>query len=446
MYPLFSILLEYIPMCLDCYILYRLFGYALNYKYNPKYRFFSVAPILLVSILRYHLTMTPLAENPIYHICDTILLYTVIFSCSIFFYRNSISTKILWTVIALLILALGETFSFIFLRFSRLDFSVIQQDAQLYAAVAISAKITALLIVEVTGRLKHKALTIPHYAKFEIFGIIVINLFLIVFSVRVFQSDTNTITKDTVLTLLFLLCFTMSVLTFTIIFKLSLKAEEELEEKLRMQQLEMENRMNMDMTNVVENLRSLRHDMNNHIGVLKGLIHSGQYNDLQNYIDGLYQDLSPANEFVFAHNKALSALLYNKTLNAKLKQIAFEPIISISDCNIPDKDMCALLGNILDNAIEAVEKTEDNKYIELIICQKHDVYSIQCSNTFRDAPIHINGNFISLKKDKELHGIGTKNIKAIVKKYGGTLSITYSDLFCISITLPLHSYVQQGVD
>ncbi len=439
MQPLFSLLLEYIPMCLDCYILYRLFSYALNYKYNHKYRFISVIPILLVSILRYQTAMTFLTEFPLYHICDAAIFYIVVFSCTIFFYLNSASVKILWTVIALLILVLGETAVFIFLKLSGLDFSEMQHNEPLYAVVTISAKMTALLIVEITGRFRHRVLTIPRYARFESFCIIMINLFLIAFSVQIFQSDTKTVTKDTMLTLLFLLCFIMSVLTFTIIFKLSRKAEEELEEKLWMQQLEMEHKMNMDMTNVVETLRCLRHDMNNHIGALKGLVHACQYDDLKQYIDELYQDISPANEFVFAHNQTLSALLYNKTLDAKLKQISFEPVVSISDCDIPDKDMCALLGNILDNAIEAAEKAEGSKFIELIICQKGNAYSIQCSNTFRDTPVYINGNFISLKKDRELHGIGTKSIKAIVEKYGGTLSMTYSDLFYVKITLPLHS-------
>lgn len=438
MHSLVFTLLDYIPMCLDCYVIYRLLGYTLTYQYTPKYRFFSIVPILLISILRYHLAMTPFIERTWYNVCDTVLLYAVIFSCSIFFYKNSITARILWTVITILILALGETAVLMLLKLLGIPISSVQQNQQLYIITAIAAKVIALLIVEATGRLRFKTLSIPRYVIFEFCGIIVINLFLLVFSVRVFQTDTAIISKDTMLTLLLLLCFTMSALTFTIIFKLSRKAKEELEEKLRIQQLEMENTMNLNMANVVESLRSLRHDMNNHIGALKGLVYAEEYDELRKYIDELYQDISPANEFVFIHNKALSALLYNKTLNAKLKQITFEPVISISDCNIPDKDMCALLGNLLDNAIEAAEKAEDSKYIELLICQKDNAYSIQCSNTFESMPVIMNGNFISSKKDKNLHGIGIKNIKAIVEKYGGTLSISYTDLFCVDITLPLY--------
>lgn len=436
MYTFISTLSNYIPMCLDCYIIYHLFGYTLSYKYNSKYRFLSILPILFISILRYQLAETSLINNSIYNFTDTILLYSIIFFCGIFFYKNPITTKILWTVISLLVLALGEVTVFMLIRLVNIQVSEIQHNQEMYMIVAVATKIVALFIVELIGHFRRKTLIIPRYAMFEIYSIIGINFFLIIFSVWIFQSNNEILNKDTILTLLFVLCFTISILTFTIIFKFSQKAEEDLEEKLRLQQLEMENKMNMDMTNVIENLRSLRHDMNNHISVLKGLVNTCQYDDLRNYVDEIYNDISPANEFVFTHNKALSALLYNKMLSAKLKHIEFEPIISISDCSIPDKDMCSLLGNLLDNAIEAAEKVKDNKYIELIIGHKNDCYFIQCNNTFQNVPLHINGNFVSFKPHKELHGIGTKNIKSIVEKYGGSLLISYEDLFRVEITLP----------
>ncbi|MDE6433100.1 MAG: GHKL domain-containing protein [Lachnospiraceae bacterium] len=378
-----------------------------------------------------------MAENPTFNICDSLLLYIVIFSCGIFFHKNLLTAKVLWTVVALLILALGEVTVFMFLKLLNIETSSILQNQQLYTAVAITTKICAFLIVEFIRWLKPKNLILPRYAHSEMCGIIGINLFLIIFSVQIFQSDTKAINKDTLLSLLFLLCFIISILTFSIIFKLSRKAEEELEEKLLIQKLEMENKMNADMTNVVENLRSLRHDMNNHIGVMNGLVHAKQYDALEEYIHEIYHDISPANEFIFTHNKALSALLYNKMLNTKLKGIEFDPVIRITNCNIATKDICSLLGNLLDNAIEAAEKAEDHKYIELVMSKKNNCYIIQCNNTFRDIPIKINDNFITSKKSKDFHGIGIKNIKSIVNKYSGSLLISYTDLFRVEIILPV---------
>lgn len=438
MNSLIILLCNYIPMCLDCYIIYRLWKHTLIYKFQSKFQIISVLPILIISILRYHLAQTTLMENPTFNISYSLLLYIIIFSCSIFFHKNMLTAKILWTIIAFLILALGEVTVLMSIKLLNIATSSILQNPQLYITVAIATKICALLIVELIIRLKPRTLILPRYAHCEMYGIIGINLFLILFSVQIFHSGTKAVNKDTMLSLLFLLCFIISILTFSIIFKLSQKAEEELEEKLLIQKLEMENKMNADMTNMVENLRSLRHDMNNHIGVMSGLVHAKQYDALKEYIDEIYHDISPANEFIFTHNKALSALLYNKILNTRLKGIEFDPVIRITDCNIATKDICSLLGNLLDNAIEAAEKAENQKYIELVISQKNSSYIIQCSNTFRDIPIKINDNFITSKKSKNLHGIGIKNIKAIVNKYGGSLLISYTDLFRVKIILPIN--------
>lgn len=436
MIPLLSTLICYLPMFLDCYLIYRLYGYTLEYRYDPQYRIFSILPVFGLLFLRYQLTLSGFFTNSFFSFFDTILLYLTFFSVCILFYKNSLAAKVLWTFISLLVLALGEVTTFMLLGLLQIPTSKILENDNLYTAISIAAKLVSLLLIELIRRLKSRTLLVPRYARFEICGIIVIDLFLLIFSVRIFQTNTPSINKELILTMLYVLCFAMSILTFTIIFKLSHRAEEELEEKLLIRQLEMENKMNDDMTTVLETLRSLRHDMNNHIGAMQGLASARQFDALQEYINEMYQDVSPANEFVFAKNRALSALLYNKTLNAKHKQIDFEPVISVSDFSIPDKDMCSLLGNLLDNAIEANEKVTGHKYIELIICQTGKDYSIRCSNTFHDIPVNINGNFITTKKSKELHGIGTKNIKAIVQKYGGSLIFSYQDLFRVDITLP----------
>lgn len=431
-----SVIANYPIMLLECYVLYRLYGHMLTYKYNQKYRFLSLLLPLSFSILRYQISITSLNNNTVIDICTMVAAYASIFLCGLIFYTNSIAARFLWTVIYLLVISLSDLTTLII--FSAIGFSSneILQTNSLYFASSMVSKITALIIVEVIGHLKRKNLMFPQFAKIEIISIICLNIILIIFSAQIFRSNKDMLNKNTVLTILFLLCFNISILTFFIIFRLSKKAEEDLEEKLLIQQLEMENKMNIDMANMVENLRSLRHDMNNHIIVMKNLIHTNQYTTLQEYIDDMCDEVSPANDFIFIKDRALSALLYNKALSAKLKQIEFDTLISVEAFDIPDKDMCSLLGNLLDNAIEAAEKVPDNKYIQLIMCKKGSVYYIECSNTFCEMPIIKNNNFISSKESQSLHGIGTKNIRSIVNKYSGSIEFTYYDLFKAKISLP----------
>lgn len=423
-------------MIIESIILYFLFGQHLAYKFNPKYRFLSLLIPLSVMVIRYHLSMMGLLNMASFNTFGTIIVFISIFITAIFFYKDSISSKFLWSIIFLLILSLSDLIT-IFL-YSVVGFtpdSIIQSNT-LYFTSSLISKAIAFLIVGIMEHLKRQNLMFPKFARTEIVSIISINLFILVFSVQMFQSTDITIDKSMVLNLLFLLCFIISIITLVIIFKLSRKAEDDLGRKLALQQLEMENKLNNDMTNVVDSLRSLRHDMNNHILVLKNLIHTKQYDILQDYIDDICDEVSLANDFVFMKNKALSALLYNKSINSKTKQIDFEALISVDYIDIPEKDLCSLLGNLLDNAIEACEKVKGNKYIKLSMYVKNNCYYIECNNTFAEAPVIARNTLISTKKSKALHGIGFKNMKSIVKKYGGTLEYTYYDLFKVIIILP----------
>ncbi len=433
---LLSVFASYAVMILQFFVLYRLYGHTLTYKYNPKYRFLSILLPLLISIIRFHISLAGLIHNSISDLAAMAVLYISVFLCGILFYSDSIASKFLWTIIYFLIIALCEVLTLIIFQVFGFSSTDLLQSEALYYSSGLISKAAAFIPVELIRPLRKKTLMFPRFARLEIISIIFINLFLIVYSVYIFHSDTTALSKNTVLSLLFLLCFLISVLTFVIIFRLSGKAEEDLEEKLLIQQLEMENKLNNDMTNVVEKLRSLRHDMNNHVLVLQNLVHSKQYDILQEYLDDMCGEVSPANDFIFIKNKALSALLYNKSLNARLKNIEFETVISVDGFDIPDKDMCTLLGNLLDNAIEAAEKVLDNKYIQLILSKKDSDYYIECSNTFREMPVIVKNTFITSKVSKELHGFGMKNIQSIVHKYSGTMEYSYYDLFKVKITLP----------
>lgn len=426
-------------MIIECIILYLLFTQRLTYKFNPKYRLLSVLLPLCVMVIRFHLSLAGLFNSSSANAWGTIIVSLSIFSTAVFFFHDSITAKFLWFVIFLLILSLSDLLTIFIFSFAGFNPDAIIQSDTLFFISSLISKAIAFLIIGIMGHLKKHNLMFPRFARTEIVSIIIINLFFLVFSIQVFQSSEVMIDKNIILNVLFLLCFIISILTLIIVFKLSKKAEEDLNKKLSIQQLEMENKLNLDMTNVVDTLRSLRHDMNNHIMVLKNLIHTNQYEILQEYIDDICNDISPANDFIFLKNKALSALLYNKSINSKLKKIDLEIITSIDYINIPEKDLCSLMGNLLDNAIEACEKVSDDRYIKLSIYTKDDYYHIECSNSFIEAPIIANNTFISTKKNKALHGIGFKNMKAIVNKYSGTLEYTYYDLFKVNITLACNS-------
>ena len=102
-------------------------------------------------------------------------------------------------------------------------------------------------------------------------------------------------------------------------------------------------------------------------------------------------------------------------------------------------DLCIVLGNLLDNAIEATEKLEDEEekqiFIKLIYQKKRLLIEIR--NPYRGSlKKGRSGDYLSGKNDQENHGIGLKSVRKVVEKYDGTLDIhTENQQFQITIIL-----------
>lgn len=75
--------------------------------------------------------------------------------------------------------------------------------------------------------------------------------------------------RNEYITLILIVILLISGLTIMLCYRITNQANKELECQLKMQQIELENKLNDDLSAVVQNLRSLRHDMNNHIGIIK---------------------------------------------------------------------------------------------------------------------------------------------------------------------------------
>lgn len=228
----------------------------------------------------------------------------------------------------------------------------------------------------------------------------------------------------------------ISVLSVYLLQKIAKKSEEIMNTTLKLQQAEIEHKLTSDMTSVVENLRSLRHDMNNHMSILQGLLSVGAYDDMEAYLNSLTQELSVANNFYFTENKVLSVLLNSKISKAAQLGITFETEILTSETPFSERDLCTVIGNVLENAIEASSKHAE-PCIYFAMYQEQQQLHIQCDNTYTTAPVFENGRLLTTKEDKATHGIGTQNICSIVEAYHGTVRFSVDERFHVAISIPV---------
>lgn len=187
-------------------------------------------------------------------------------------------------------------------------------------------------------------------------------------------------------------------------------------------------------------LKSLRHDLKNHLIVIEGYIKSEEQKKALNYIHSISSETISSNMLINTPSIPLSALLSNKKQLCIEKGISFTPEIITSSSLIPDMDLCIVVGNLLDNAIEAAEQVENrNAYIDFSMQARNDILHIICYNNFLIKPVLSHGTLLTHKqRQKIFHGIGLKNVKKLVEKYNGTMNYSFTeDIFTIEILLKL---------
>ena len=185
-------------------------------------------------------------------------------------------------------------------------------------------------------------------------------------------------------------------------------------------------------------LDSLRHDMKNHMYLLQTYLNEGRYDKAQEYVNKMSEHLQTEHKYVNTGNLELDMILNHKLAKAKAMSCQIQSQIVIP-CQLPvdGYDWNVLFGNLLDNAIEAMEQIKD-RFLEIRIQYDRGILGIQVKNTF-DGKVNKQGeSLLTRKKQQALHGIGMQNISDVVDKYGGWKSINIDEnIFEVQIVLYL---------
>lgn len=188
-----------------------------------------------------------------------------------------------------------------------------------------------------------------------------------------------------------------------------------------------------------EENRMLYHDFKNHMLVVDGLIQEEKNKEALEYINTYIHRTLSINQRVESGCKIIDIIVNCKNAEAVEKCIKFTYEIDyIGEIGIADIDMCALLANLLDNAIEACEKIDEEKRrISLKIKRVNDMLFIWSENSMKEIGKERSNFFQTNKENKILHGLGMKSIDNVVKKYDGHKEYgIQKDRFQIYISIP----------
>lgn len=185
-------------------------------------------------------------------------------------------------------------------------------------------------------------------------------------------------------------------------------------------------------------LRSERHDFNNHIGIIYGLIESDENIKAKNYTKELVENAEHYRHIISMPYLTLQAIVNYKLAIARNENIDVKVEVELPrELKINEFDIGIVLGNLIDNSIEALKKVEAKKrYLILKLTYKHSYMLIYIENPYALLVKQKHDQYITIKQDMDNHGYGLSNIKNIVEKYDGILKIDHSDnIFKVDVAI-----------
>ncbi|MEY8293105.1 GHKL domain-containing protein [Carnobacteriaceae bacterium 52-44] len=194
-----------------------------------------------------------------------------------------------------------------------------------------------------------------------------------------------------------------------------------------------------EVETVYRQLRGIKHDYRNHLQGMSAFIETNQLDELQDYIHQLNNELNQVDTIIRTGNTMVDALVNTKLTIAQESGVELHATaIAPEKLSIENVDLAIILGNLLNNAIEATTKVDENKneqFIRLYIAPMKDNFYISVTNTMKRNP---QPRFLSLKGPNR-QGYGISRIDQAVEKYEGLVNRQWEDgVFATEITIPLN--------
>ena len=211
----------------------------------------------------------------------------------------------------------------------------------------------------------------------------------------------------------------MSVLVFNI--NRQYEVEKELA-RLKSEQAELLERDYTAVNRAYQVNAKLFHDFHNHIGVLRQFLTHEKYGDAVRYLDELQAPVRNLTAAVWTGDETADYLINSKAAATEADGIRFQVQVEFPRrTNIRSVDLCAILGNLLDNAIEAARQVEspERRTVALTIRRIHQMLVIKVENSFSSVPVQENGKLKTTKTEGGLHGWGLKSAQTAAEKYDG---------------------------
>lgn len=229
----------------------------------------------------------------------------------------------------------------------------------------------------------------------------------------------------------------LTVISYFMIYQVQVSQRREYEYKLIAERASYAKESANEASIIWENIRKVRHELKNHLSIVSAKLRTGDVKGCAEYVDHLTETVEHFGNIVKTDNAVIDYLINSKLPRQdKIKVIVSGYVGDYTD--IDDTDLACILGNIIDNAVEAESNIEESKRrIELHFLNQNHNRIIICKNTINHSVLKTNPKLQTTKNDTAMHGLGHRIVQETAEKYYGFVNYSESDdMFCVQIILP----------
>ena len=405
------------------YILGNLFmAYVIYHYMHVFYTFCKVSGVIeRFCYIGYFIGITlvhTFLEIPIIVLVTNLLFVTLL----TFLYDDNIKKSLLTTVIICFSLTLIETIIAFITSKLQLNILVPFEYESEFGIVLIRLFSLAFVMVIKGFKNVKKAPILPVSYWVSLVAIMVGTVFML-FAVYMNQNLPRTII------LICLSCaFIVNIVSFYLYDKISGLMQEQIEKRVTEEQNRFYEYQVHMMKDTLDSIRMVRHDMKNKMSALYIMAQKGRDEELMFYLEELTDVCNKTKEYAHSGNIAIDSIINYKLQKSDENHIkVITDIIVPMELVIPTFDIAAILGNLLDNAIEAVTYVEE-RWIDIRVRYTKGRLIIEINNSYDGTLLRTSGGIMSRKADKENHGMGITSVEMTLKKYDGVLQITTNDV------------------
>lgn len=181
-----------------------------------------------------------------------------------------------------------------------------------------------------------------------------------------------------------------------------------------------------EVRSIHKEMRGYKHDFHHHLQALKGQLEAGEVDRALAYIEQLDNQLMNVDTLPKTGNVSLDAILSAKIAQAKAENIAVTVKANVPDAlTISDLELSIIIGNLLDNAIEACRTVTGERFIRIFISMKGTMLYFSMLNA-AGAKKKKTGSLFATHKDG-VHGFGLRRAEAILEEHGGWVKYNSED-------------------